>query len=528
MSPAPDRAEQPGSTPSRSGRRLRIGACEIDRERLQCHLNGEPVPVRRPVLELICLLVERRPAIVTHADILRHVWPRVPASHQVVVRAIVDARRTIGDDAKESRYIVNVHGVGYRFAGPVDEDLPPASGPTELQDDPAHHVAARLLKAREAFIEGGGIEVSQRHAESALLLALQHGLSLERGRALYWLGWVSLYTDNPEMAARHLGHAKQLADDERDEHLQARIRVADGLLRSFIGDLDRAQSQLAEAHERLLHVGIADMERHHCENGLACVAVELGQWEAAQQWSACSIQTALDCGELQQARHYRLQGLLIDLRAGDAHERADKPEHARRLWAASLARCEALLQDEAFAAPADGIAPRCRWEVELRHGALLARLGRLTEAHQVIEALALAWSDEPKEPGRLEIKRMEVYVELARLLQRESRIHEALRVLEWGLAHFEEDSDWTELNDMYSFAADVAQRCGRFDLALHWSRNQLAAQRKDEARRLRLLTRVVRADGLQDELSRELGEVQQRIAELEQQAAAMLTRLAER
>lgn len=93
-------------------RLLRFGDCEIDLASRELTRQGEPVPIRRQVFDLLALLLQRRPQAVTHDELRRQVWNRDAVATSAVARAVLEARRAIGDGGRRPRLIVNVHGVG--------------------------------------------------------------------------------------------------------------------------------------------------------------------------------------------------------------------------------------------------------------------------------------------------------------------------------------------------------------------------------------------------------------------------------
>lgn len=77
--------------------------------------------------DLLCLLVERRPAVVEKSELHNHIWPATFVVEANLNVLIAEIRRALGDDAKQSRFIRTAHGVGYAFsAEAVELDRAPA------------------------------------------------------------------------------------------------------------------------------------------------------------------------------------------------------------------------------------------------------------------------------------------------------------------------------------------------------------------------------------------------------------------
>ena len=92
--------------------------------RVSC--NGRERPLTRKAFELLTMLLERRPAAVSKADIHARLWPDTFVSEVTLHSLMSELRRALGDDADGPRLIRTVHGFGYAFVGPVDagDDAP--------------------------------------------------------------------------------------------------------------------------------------------------------------------------------------------------------------------------------------------------------------------------------------------------------------------------------------------------------------------------------------------------------------------
>ena len=103
------------------------------------------VRLTRKAWELLVLLLERRPNAVSKAEIHARVWPETFVSESSVQSLVHEIRRAIDLGAAQS-WIRTVHGIGYRFCGPVA-----ATGPAAAERVPAPlRVADRRVHARRA------------------------------------------------------------------------------------------------------------------------------------------------------------------------------------------------------------------------------------------------------------------------------------------------------------------------------------------------------------------------------------------
>jgi len=112
---------------------LRFGDFEIDVQGYELRRKGRPIRLERQPMDLLLLLVERRPNLVTREEIVSRLWDRdvfidVETGINTAIRKI---RRALNDSSGKRRpgvLIETVSGKGYRFVGDVlaapDTDAP--------------------------------------------------------------------------------------------------------------------------------------------------------------------------------------------------------------------------------------------------------------------------------------------------------------------------------------------------------------------------------------------------------------------
>src|SRR5215510_3859449 len=96
---------------------LCFGDFELDHERRQLLRSGQPVPLEPKAFELLSLLVERRPRLLSRAQIRDVVWPGVFISESTLNQCVNSIRQALDDDARQPRFIRTAHGFGYAFCG---------------------------------------------------------------------------------------------------------------------------------------------------------------------------------------------------------------------------------------------------------------------------------------------------------------------------------------------------------------------------------------------------------------------------
>jgi DNA-binding winged helix-turn-helix (wHTH) protein len=97
---------------------------QLLRDNCEVHLGPK-------AFEVLEALIERRPAVVTKADLHDLVWADTFVSDASLNVVVTEVRRALGDAAKDPRFIRTIHGVGYAFCGaavdtPASPQAPPA------------------------------------------------------------------------------------------------------------------------------------------------------------------------------------------------------------------------------------------------------------------------------------------------------------------------------------------------------------------------------------------------------------------
>src|SRR2546425_647539 len=108
---------------------MKVGFADftLDSDTRQLLRHNDEVCLSTKAFDVLHMLVERRPNVVSKAELHDRIWPRtfvVDANLNVLVAEI---RGVLDDDPKTPRFIRTVHRVGYAFCGvAVDLSTPPA------------------------------------------------------------------------------------------------------------------------------------------------------------------------------------------------------------------------------------------------------------------------------------------------------------------------------------------------------------------------------------------------------------------
>ena len=99
--------------------RYRFSDLELDFEAYRAKKGGEPLDLSPREFELLRYLIERKGETVTRDKLLEDVWgyESYPSTRTVDTH-IAKLRAKIGDSGSEPRWILTIHGVGYKFVDP--------------------------------------------------------------------------------------------------------------------------------------------------------------------------------------------------------------------------------------------------------------------------------------------------------------------------------------------------------------------------------------------------------------------------
>src|SRR5688500_3312152 len=99
--------------------RVRFGPFVLDSATRELLEAGRPLHLSPKSFDLLQILIERRPAVVSKADLQDGVWPVTFVDDANVGNAVAEIRRGLGDDPKTPAYVSTVSRRGYRFCADV-------------------------------------------------------------------------------------------------------------------------------------------------------------------------------------------------------------------------------------------------------------------------------------------------------------------------------------------------------------------------------------------------------------------------
>ena len=99
--------------------RVRFGSFEFDTATRELLRDGARVHLSPKSFDLLQILVERRPALVTKSELQDQLWPDAVVLEANLGNAVAEIRKALGDDPKSPAYVCTVSRRGYRFAAAV-------------------------------------------------------------------------------------------------------------------------------------------------------------------------------------------------------------------------------------------------------------------------------------------------------------------------------------------------------------------------------------------------------------------------
>lgn len=104
-----------------------FGPFVLKPEQYGLEVAGQPRQLQPKVFELLAFLVANRDRVVSKEELLRNIWHGDYVSDAAISRAVSEARKVLAGGGSAD-WITTVYGRGFRFTGPVIEDLAAPEG----------------------------------------------------------------------------------------------------------------------------------------------------------------------------------------------------------------------------------------------------------------------------------------------------------------------------------------------------------------------------------------------------------------
>jgi len=96
---------------------FRMGELEVDFLQYECRISGRKVALTAHEFGLLKYLIQNRERVIERDELLAEVWGKdVVVSVRTIDTHMANLRKKLEDDANQSRFIISIRGVGYKFA----------------------------------------------------------------------------------------------------------------------------------------------------------------------------------------------------------------------------------------------------------------------------------------------------------------------------------------------------------------------------------------------------------------------------
>jgi adenylate cyclase len=216
---------------------LRFDACVLDLDRFELRRDGEPVAVEPQAMRILIELINHRDKVVAKTQLLDSVWGDRFVSESALTSQIKALRRAIGDTGRDQRIVKTVHGRGYMFIAPVEDDTVLPAAEAERRNP----VLAVLPFANLAA------EPGRSHLAEGLTHDIITALSKHRWLRVLARATAAEYAGGPDAAAR-------LRDElDVDYVVEGTVRLGAGRLRvtASLTDTREGVHRWAERYDRM-------------------------------------------------------------------------------------------------------------------------------------------------------------------------------------------------------------------------------------------------------------------------------------
>ena len=225
--------------------------------------DNKPVSLSPKVFDTLLALVERSGHIVSKDELVGFVWPDVFVEENNLTQYIAAARRALGDNRQEQKYIETVPKRGYRFAPPVRVVVEEHNGLFIEEQESVRIVVKDKIEAHETGV--GFATIAQALAHHRVLALASFAVLLCAVAAGYF---VFEKRTHAAIAGRATANAQALTDYEEGRRLWNKRKGGEQLLAAAL--FEKAINE--DPKFALGYVGLAD-----------CYAFDWPNWKLAEE-----------------------------------------------------------------------------------------------------------------------------------------------------------------------------------------------------------------------------------------------------
>jgi DNA-binding winged helix-turn-helix (wHTH) protein/Tfp pilus assembly protein PilF len=132
--------------------RYRIADLTLDVEAVSLHRDGRPIALPRLSFDLLVALARRAPSVVAPDELIDTVWAGTAVSDETLTQRVALLRRSLGDEARNPRYLRAVRGRGYQLVPEVVALADPVPEPEEPRQEGGQGSWRRIAVAAAAAV----------------------------------------------------------------------------------------------------------------------------------------------------------------------------------------------------------------------------------------------------------------------------------------------------------------------------------------------------------------------------------------
>jgi len=108
---------------ARTSKRYRLGNFSLDPDKQEFGSGERKIHLTNKPFQVLLYLVEHRGRMVSRGELLDQFWQGQEVYEETLTKCVGAIRRALDDQRGHPRYIETRYGTGYRYIGPVEEQI---------------------------------------------------------------------------------------------------------------------------------------------------------------------------------------------------------------------------------------------------------------------------------------------------------------------------------------------------------------------------------------------------------------------
>src|SRR5881409_3426344 len=104
-------------------KRYLLGDYRLEPDKQRLSLEGQPIKLAKRPFEVLLFLIEHRDRFVSRAELLDQFWDGKDVYDDALRNCVGAIRKILDDQSDHARFIETRWGVGYRYIGPIEEQV---------------------------------------------------------------------------------------------------------------------------------------------------------------------------------------------------------------------------------------------------------------------------------------------------------------------------------------------------------------------------------------------------------------------